>query len=253
MEKHSTIKKILNGFKLFLALDIFGVSLAGLFSTLFGKEAIEKEKLIVTLVLSGIFIALSVVLFIWFLRTRKKLNANSENFDDALESAFYMRNSKWIKHIENFSFNGCGAMYFTQNSKNEDNSIQVIKWLSLIHLPIVPLYQDQIKLEEEKHTSSFLFSKSLTNYQFLERKPINKSLVRLTYVFYYLFLLPAVVLPIILFLIFIKEVNEIFSGTSFWYLLLAYFAWGIFLFFLADIWNSKLFLNRHFLNKSKHT
>lgn len=202
-----------------------------------------EYRWVAVLVGSVIFFSIGLLLFWWFGKTHKKLYPPLP--EHILESRFYTNNPNLSKMLDGWSFNGFGTRYLTYSNKHNDGSFYATKWITMAYFPIIPLYQQCIKIiSENERIVPFVFSSSRMEIELLERIKLDKSLNNITYVFHYLFILPSLVLPVILMLVFIHELGILFPGTRFWWLILLYLAWGIFLFFLMNIWNKRLFLKR---------
>lgn len=247
------IKKIFNWFKLFLAIDVFFVAI-WTFILDFNDETLEDEKRIVSAVVSALFLFIAFLLFRWFLKTKRKFAAKDSKKDEfALETAFYLKNQTFIRYMDGWNINGFGTQYFTHHSKQADGSLFAIKWITVAFIPIIPLYQERIKLnsENKKMIFPFFISKSTFNYQLIDRVEITKTLVSWTRIFYYLFFIPMITFPVLFLPLYLKDLRIIFSGTNFWWLILGYVCWGIFIVFLADLWNTRFFIYRNFQKTMK--
>lgn len=245
MERKLIFRKAANWFKFFIALNIFVVSLIQLIITLTGKD-LEENELIGKTVASSIGGFIGIILFIWFIKTKKRLRSKTRETSPektTLEPLFYLKHIKFIQRLDGLNINGFGTSYLTRNSRQEDGSFLAIKWLTIGFFPFAPLYQERIKINSQKKHMfiPFLLTKTTTSYDVIERVNINHKLVKLTYIFYYLFFLPMLISPIIFLLVFIEWLNSILPGTSFWLLILGYLIWGILLLYLVEVWNQKFF------------
>jgi hypothetical protein len=242
------LRRLFNWFKLLVALDFMVVSVV-----LVASERQEFEKGIERwgplVVVGFVMFCIGLVLLIWFIRIWKKHSREFlAHYPDALESVFYLRYPKFSKFMDGWSFNGIGSKFMTWSGVKDDGSVYATKWIVLGFFPAVPLYRQRLKIVAEKEKIHIPFFAAVSKLEFIsmERVRLDKKLIRTTYLFYFLFFLPALVLPLVLGLIFLKELVNFFPGSSFWWLLLAYFGWGVFLIFLTEVFHKKLFLKRKF-------
>lgn len=124
MERKLIFRKIANWFKLFIALDIFVVSIIQLIIALTSQD-LEENELIGKTVASSIGGLIGIVLFVWFVRTKKRLTSKtheSSTKNVTLESSFYSRNNKFIQRLNGLNINGFGTSYLTRNSRQKDGS-----------------------------------------------------------------------------------------------------------------------------------
>lgn len=245
------LKQIFNWFKLFLALDCIGVSIAILIT---GSAEFKKgpEKWGSLLLVFSVFFLIGIFLLVWFYKTRKKHKANKRiNVNAGPESAFCHNYPIIANLFDGWSFNGFGSNYFTYSDKQPDDSLYATKWIIFAFLPIVPLYRERIKVisDTQKIHIPFFISSSSLKYTVLERVTLDNKRIIFARLFYYIVFLPGVVVPLVLFFVFLREVNAYLPGSQLWYILICYFVWGIFLFFLAESFNKKCFLNSN--NRSK--
>jgi hypothetical protein len=240
------LKKLFNWVKLFLALNCLVVSVAVLIA---GRGEFQKgaEKWGELLLAFGIFFLVGLLLLFWFFKTRKKLHTNrSKKIFTGPESDFYQAYPKLSRLFDGWSFNGFGSRYFTYSNKESNGSVCATKWITMAFLPVIPLYRDQINIisATEKIRIPFFISSSTLKYTLISRVSLDRNLILLTRLFYFAFFLPALVLPIVLALVFLHDLTAHFHGAQFWWVILFYFAWGIFLIFLTELFNKKWFLNR---------
>ena len=241
-------KRLFNWFKLFVAIDFIGVALFMPVSERkeFSKDVEQWSPLVIV---SVIFFTIGLLLLRWFLKTRKKLRKYLRPLDpSALESAFYQNYPRFSNFIDGWSFNGFGTKYLMYSDRQADGSLYATRWLIVAFLPIVPLYRERISILSEtgKVYIPFFFSGSRMELYKKERVKLSRSLIRLTYIFHFLFFLPAIIAPVVLVLMYLNELAVLLPGAAFWWIILAYFAWGIFLMFLTELWNKRLFLDSKF-------
>lgn len=244
--KYLLLRKILNGFKLFLALDVLVVTGFGV-ADILRRDTMPEQELIGSLVAVGVGALVGLLLLFWFWKTYKRLKGPSVILPEfQYESAFYRSFPALCRFIDGGSIFGFGTGYFTRNSQGKDFSFQAIKWLTIAHLPIFPLYQTRILIKSSGVIGfiPFILTVSSMNYQVLAKVPLSKKLIRLTYAFYFAFFLPALILPLVFMLVYLPELNAAFAGPRFWWLILGYLGWGILLVWLLDRWNTVWFLKR---------
>lgn len=235
------LKKIFNWFKLFLAIDILAVSII---MPIAGWQEMQEgeNRWIGVLIGFVIFFSVGLSLLYWFFKTHRKLYPPLDM--DILESRFYNAFPRLSNVLDGWNFNGFGTKYFSYSNRQPDNSVYATKWITVAFLPIIPLYRERIKIisEKEKFTIPFFISSSRTQFQKMERIKINKRLNVLNLLFYYLIFLGGIISPLILVLIYLKQLLVIFPATRFWWLIVLYFAWGIFLMLMSELWDKRIFL-----------
>jgi len=246
--KTRLIYLLLNGLKLCLAciLLLLATAFCAAFLSSEGPKPTAAETglgigIIITGLGTGIWLLWS------FLRSvRRQSNKISQTPCSGPETRFYSHNKNWLQLFEGWSFNGCGSMSLTRNRRAEDGSYESIVWLTLFYMPLWPLYQERVsRLQQQKSIYiPFLFSYTDTAYRRMQPVPLRRRLIWLTCVFYYLLWLPALIMPVVLLLVYLDELNRAFPGPWFWLLIAGYFAWGVCWMALMEFWNKRLFLKR---------
>lgn len=240
------LKIILNWVKLFLAFDFIGVAIFLPFSAQHEFKG-HPERYWIMLFIQLFFLTIGMLLFFWFLKARNKSSitqVNSTNY----ESSFYRSYPKFVQLVENWQFSAFGTDYYTYSQQQADESLEAIKWMRISIFPIIPLYQEKFSkfADDSQHQVAITSShKHLKKFNFAQRIPINKRLIIWTFLFYYLFLLPAILLPLFLMITFKNEILGTFTGPSFWIVIALYLCWGIFLLSLSHFFSKKLFLNAY--------
>lgn len=250
--KVSLLRRVLNGLKLVLSLFFLSFAVLIAAAILLADVRPTPKELVLALVLLAVSLLAGVLLMISFIRTRRKWRAAAgpkpapEVHHDRSESTIYHAARGLLKPLEGWSFNGCGTMQLTRNRRAEDGSYETITWITVFFMPLAALYQERITpMQREKSIQMpFLFSYTSAAYRRMHPAPLRRTLIWLTYAFYYLLWLPALVLPIVLLLVFLDELNRAFPGPSFWLLILGYFAWGVCWMALMEFWNKRMFLKR---------
>jgi len=239
------IKKIINWFKLYVSFGFIGGSIALCISE-YKQFANGFNSWGPIVLFSIILFVIGFLLLLWFIKYHKIYYLRIDPL--IKESRFYSKNRRFCDFVDGWSFNGFGTKYFTYSNKQVDESIYATKWLTLAFIPLIPLYQEKIIIVSEKEILRIplLFQSSKLIYKVIERLHLNSFLIKLTYCFYFLFVIPALVLPIVFLLIYLAELNIMFSGKKFWWVILTYFAWGIFIIFLTELFNKRFFLKTDF-------
>jgi hypothetical protein len=239
----SFLKKLFNWFKLFVAIDFMAVSVFMPISAYLDSDENEWEERLAAIIVGFIFFVIGLLLLWWYNITRKKLQP--ERPTGLIESRFYYHYPTFSSLLDGWNFNGSGTKYLTYTHEKEDGSFCATKWITVAFFPIVPLYQERIRiLTSSEKMIPFIFSLHKERYTIIKRIKLSKKLITNTYLFYYLFFLPAIVVPVILMIAFVEELNTLFSGPRFWFVLLAYLAWGICLMYITECWNKRFFLRR---------
>jgi len=235
------LKKLFNWFKLFLAIDFMAVSISMPISAYLDEN--EWKERLAAVIVGFIFFAIGLLLLWWYNRTRKKLQP--EYPAGLIESRFYYHYPIFSSLLDGWNFNGSGTTYLTHTDKKEDGSFSATKWITIAFFPVVPLYQERIRvLSTSGKMIPFIFSLHKERYAIEERIRLSKEQIIKTYLFYYLFFLPAIVVPLIFMIAFTAELNTVFYGARFWFVISAYLAWGICVMFITERWNKRFFL-RH--------
>ena len=235
------LKKLFNWFKLLVALDFMAVAIFLSISSYLELKEDDWEQRLAIIIGGSLFFLVGLLLLWWYNRTRKKLQP--EYPATLMESRFYHDYPTFSKLVDGWRFNGTGSSFLTYSCKKEDGSFHATKWITVAFFPVVPLYQERIHVISSSGSMvPFIFSVHKERYVAEERIKLNKKLVRNTYLYYYLFFLPAIVVPIILMIAFLDELNTLFNGPRFWFIILAYMVWGICLMFVTERWNKRFFL-----------
>jgi|GEM_PF-1337028 len=250
--KVSLLRRVLNGAKLIFSLLLFYLAAVLQAALWYADVPPTPTEMAIAQVVDVLFVLAAILLFISFFRTRRKWRAAAgprpapEVHFDGSESAFYRAARGLLKLLEGWSFNGCGTMQLTRNRRTEDGSYETITWVTFFFLPVAALHQERITpMQREKSIQMpFLFSYTSATYRRMHPAPLRRRLIWLTYAFYYLLWLPALVLPLVLLLAFLDELNRAFPGPRFWLLILGYFAWGVCWMAIMEFWNKRLFLKR---------
>ncbi len=250
--KVSLLRRVLNGAKLLFSLLLFYLAAVLQAALWYADVPPTPIEMAIAQVADVLFVLAAILLFISFFRTRRKWRAAadpkpvSEVHRDSSESTIYHGARGLLKPLEGWSLNGCGTMQLTRNRRDADGSYETITWLTLFFMPVAALYQERITpVQREKSIQiPFLFSYTSAAYRRMHPAPLRRRLIWFTYAFYYLLWLPALVLPIILLLVYLDELNRAFPGPSFWLLIFGYFAWGVCWMALMEFWNKRVFLNR---------
>jgi len=240
------LRQLFNWFKFLLALDFI---VAPVILVITERAVFEKEfeywgSLLAVVLL---FWSIGILLLVWFFRIQKKHRSYLlKLYPGAVESLFYLRFPRFCALMEGGSFNGVGTTWMTYSNAQEDGSVYATRWIFLGFFPSFPLYQQRIKIRSENTGTHIPFFAAVTKLEFerFEKTPLDRTLIRATFAFYFLFFLPALILPLIIGLIYLPVLMWKFPGAQFWWLLLMYFAWGIFLFYVKEIFNKRIFLER---------
>lgn len=240
--------QIWNGFKLFLVLDCWFAITMVLVQSWPAKE-IRPAEWQGSMAAAGIFFILSIGLLYSVFRTRRRLRQTAtDSPTSSSHSAFYRMAPRFCDAIAGGAILGCGSQFLTEFGKRPDYSIGVVQWFTVFHFPISPLWAVRIKVQEQKTSLSIpmVFNIQQTTYLPESYLPLPKRLITSTYLYYYAFLLPAILLPPVAIELNWAWVTENFEGPKFWWIILGYLVWGIWLFASTDRRNHGLFHRKQF-------
>lgn len=159
---------------------------------------------------------------------------------------YFNKHPAVAKMINKYSINGFGTKYFTYCSPNSDGYLLATKWLTFGYLPIIPIQQDRIKItkDDNKIYVPFYFMTAKFEYLLKNTIALNKNLVRYTYIFYFLVLLPLITTPVIIFVILLINKSFQFSTGVFWLIILGCLFWAILWFMIEEYWSKKYFMKK---------
>ena len=234
-------KTIFQFLRLFLSLAIFYALLMPWIAYFNVEQRPSGGELYAGLAVSFVFFIPGVLLLRSYFRNRtKRLPAGNR-----YHSPFYERFKGLVDVFDGSSIQGFGTKYFLFTDQASDGSVAATNWLILATFPIVPLYRRRIKAGKEQRKIRLFYSVTSIRVEELGPELLSPKANRLVYFFHYGFFIPLLIAPIVLFLIYSDALNTVFPGKSFWLLVLAWFAWGISL-----VWISELFHKRWFLHKT---
>lgn len=234
-------KKVFNFIRLFLSLAIFFAVLMLWIDYFRAKHPHDGNELYGTLAASSVFGIIATLLLWSYLRNRDRQRPAA----DAYDSPFYKRFKGLVDVFDGRSIQGFGTRYFLFTDQAPDGSVIATNWLILATFPIVPLYRKRIKTGKEQQKFRLFYSATSMSLEIMHSELLSRKLNRMVYFFHYGVFIPMILAPIVLYLANMDSLNRIFPGKQLWFLFLAWFAWGI-----GMVWISELFHKRWFLNKT---
>ena len=239
-------KKIFQFVRLLLSLAIFYALLmlwTGYFRV---AEKPSGGELYAALAVSSLlFIAGGLLLRSYF---RNRATHRAIPNDDS--SPFYKRFKGLVDVFDGGSIQGFGTKYFLFTDQATDGSVAATKWLILATFPIAPLYRKRIKAGREQHKIRLFYSVTSLPVEALHPEPLSLQSNRMVYLFHYGIFIPLITAPVVVCLANMDAVNRLFPGKSFWLLFLLWFAWGIGMVWVSELFHKRWFLRKHF---TKHT
>jgi len=239
-------KKIFQFIRLLLSLAIFYALLMLWIAYLKVEQKPSNEELYAGLAVSSVLFIIGALLLRSYFRNRTK----RAQLADAYHSTFYVRFNGLINAFDGRSFQGFGTKYFLFTDQAADGSAAATNWLILATFPIVPLYRKRIKTGKEQHKIRLFYSITSMSIESLNAELLSRKLNRMVYLFHYGFFIPLIIAPVVLFLMNMDSLNGMFPGKQFWILVLAWFAWGIGIVYLSELFHKRWFLSKTFSNKA---
>ncbi|MFT4602371.1 MAG: hypothetical protein ACI857_002557 [Arenicella sp.] len=238
------LKLIWHWFKLILAISFVGGPIGMIADT--HKEVDSTEKLVMITVIISIFVIIGLLFLKSFVKNQRKNDKAATPL--FWQSKFYAEHPKFSQLLLKGRLNGTGSAAYTSHNKLVDESYERIVWLSVAFIPITPLIQQRVTPEEKdkKWRLPLVLSIEKSSVIEIEKTKLNRRLVAYTYIFYYGFILPSIIAPLILFINFREELSQAFPGPNFWWLILTYLIFGILLMFVAEMFNRKSFLKHSY-------
>lgn len=241
-------KKIFQFLRLFLALAIFYAVLMLWIAYFKVEQRPSSKELYTGLAVSSVLFILGLLLFRSYFRNRtKRLPAN-----DRYHSPFYERFKGLVDVFDGNSIQGFGTKYFLFTDRAPDGSVTATNWLILATFPIVPLYRRRIRAGKEQQKFRPFYSVTSMSIEQVNPELLSRKLNRMVYLFHYGIFIPMIVAPIVLCLANMDSLNRIFPGKQFWILFLAWFAWGIGMVYISELFHKRWFLNKTFSNTVKY-
>lgn len=237
--------KIFQFIRLFLALAIFFAMLMIWIDYFRARHPHENNELYGMLAASALFLIIGSILLWLYFRKRTKSLTPADNY----ESPFYKRFKGLVELFDGRSFQGFGTKYFLFTDQAADGSVAATNWLILATFPIVPLYRKRIKAGKEQHKIRLFYSVTSMSIESLNAELLSRKLNCMVYLFHYGFFIPLIIAPVVLFLMNMDSLNGMFPGKQFWILVLAWFAWGIGIVYLSELFHKRWFLSKTFSNK----
>lgn len=233
-------KKIFQFIRLLLSLAIFYALLMLWIAYFKVKQKPSNGELYAGLAVSSVLFIISALLLRSYFRNRTK----RAQLTDAYHSPFYERFKGLVNTFDGHSIQGFGTKYFLFTDRAPDGSVAATNWLILATFPIVPLYRKRIKAGKDQQKFRLFYSVTSMPIETLNAELLSRRLNCMVYGFHYGVFIPLIIAPIVLYFVNMDYLNGIFPGKQFWILFLAWFAWGIGIVYLSELFHKRWFLNK---------